>query len=124
MSKSLKIPEIGAEVWIEPGQTNAEIDHWFKTLSDHKMPCARLFIIWNYIEIHPDLWDFSLYDQAFDAASKYGVKIQATLTANHGPSHSGTGFWYHNQGGSISTSRDQLTKAERYIRNKIGRAHV
>jgi hypothetical protein len=31
MSNAQEIPEIGAQVWIEPGNTDQQIDHWFKT---------------------------------------------------------------------------------------------
>lgn len=113
------IPEIGAQVWIEPGQSAGQIEAWFKILSDHHMPCARLWLMWNYIETKPDVWDFTLYDQAFDAAAKYNVKIQATLTANHGPAHEDESYWYHNQGESISATGDQLNGAEKYIRKVV-----
>src|SRR4030042_366140 len=119
ISKSLKIPEIGAQGWIEPGQTSEEIYNWFEMLPDHKMPCARLFLMWNYIEIKPGLWDFSLYDLAFNAAAKYGIRIQATLTANHGPSHYGKEFWYLNQGEEILTDKEQLSFAEVYINKTV-----
>jgi len=118
-SQEINIPEIGAQVWIEPGQTNEEIEEWFKILSDHHMYCARLFLMWNYIEVKPDIWDFTLYDQAFNAAKKYGVKIQATLTANHGPAHRDENFWYYNQGSAILKRRDQLADAEKYIRQTV-----
>ena len=119
MSDSNKIPVVGAQVWIEPGQSREEIDHWFKILAEHRMPCARLWLMWNYIETEPDEWDFTLYDQAFDAAAKYGVMIQATLTANHGPAHLDESYWYHNQGESVSTSKDQMNEAEKYIRKTV-----
>jgi len=120
MPGDVEIPKIGAQVWIEPGQTNEEIDRWFKILSDHYMPCARLFIMWNYIEMQQDIWDFTLYDQAFIAADKYGIKIQATLTANHGPAHRDERFWYHNQNGTIFSCKDQLSGAEIYIQKTVG----
>ncbi|HYN03387.1 MAG TPA: hypothetical protein VE359_13140, partial [Vicinamibacteria bacterium] len=34
-------PLIGAQVWIEPGQTPDEIDGWFRTLAESGMPVAR-----------------------------------------------------------------------------------
>jgi beta-galactosidase len=119
MSVSQKIPEIGAQVWIEPGPKEEDYDHWFRIMAEHQMSCARVWLMWNYIETGPDVWDFSLYDQAFHAAVKYGVKIQATLTANHGPAHADESYWYHNQGETISSSRDQLTGAEKYIRQVV-----
>jgi beta-galactosidase len=80
-----KIPEIGAQVWIEPGQTEAQIDGYFRQLNEAGMPVARLFIMWTYIEPRPDVWDFSLYDEAFAAASKYHIQIVATLTPSGPP---------------------------------------
>jgi beta-galactosidase len=121
MSTYLKIPQIGAQVWIEPGQTREEIYRWFRILADHRMPCARLFLMWNYIEIKPGDWDFSLYDFAFDAAKKYGIRIQATLTPNHGPAHRGKEFWYLSQGEVILADRRQLKPAESYIEKTVGK---
>lgn len=120
MSSYSKIPQIGAQVWIEPGQTREEIENWFKILADHNMPCARLFMMWNYIEMKRGTWDFSLYDIAFDAAKKYGIKIQATLTPNHGPAHYGKEFWHLVQGEVILTERKQLGFAETYIKKTVG----
>jgi beta-galactosidase len=59
------------------------------------MPVARIFIVWDYVQVGPDRWDFSLYDAAFRSAEKYKVKIAATLTASDAPSflnhfHTGT----------------------------------
>ncbi|KPK88206.1 MAG: hypothetical protein AMS27_00165 [Bacteroides sp. SM23_62_1] len=113
------IPAIGAQVWLEPLQSVEEINTWFKILSDHHMSCARLFIMWNYIEMKKGRWDFTLYDMAFEAALQYDLKIQATLTANHGPAHQDKNFWYHNQGGTILTRREQLPKAEIYIQKTV-----
>ncbi|MBN1559254.1 hypothetical protein JW998_03345 [candidate division KSB1 bacterium] len=62
------MPSIGAQIWIEPGQTEAEIDGWFMTLANLQMPITRLFILWNVIEPEKDVWDFDLYDLAFAAA--------------------------------------------------------
>ncbi len=119
LSHNAIIPEIGTQVWIEPGQTNEDIAGWFKILSDHHIYCARLFIMWNYVEVKPDIWDFTLYDQAFDAAEKYNIRIQATLTANHGPAHQDEDFWYHNQGCVILKRSDQLDDAEKYIHQTV-----
>jgi beta-galactosidase len=119
LSHHANFPEIGSQVWIEPGQTNEDIAGWFKILSDHHIYCARLFIMWNYVEVKPDFWDFTLYDQAFDVAEKYGIKIQATLTANHGPAYQDEDFWYHNQGAVILKRRKQLADAEKYIHRTV-----
>jgi hypothetical protein len=60
-------PLIGAQVWIEPGQTPPEIERWFEQLSDAHMPVVRLFLMWSYLEPAPDRWDFSLFDVARSA---------------------------------------------------------
>ena len=39
--------EVGAEVWIEPGQTAEEVDMWFKRMAENKMHSARIFLMWN-----------------------------------------------------------------------------
>jgi hypothetical protein len=36
--------QLGAQIWIEPGQTPAEIDGWFRLLAEAKTPFARLFL--------------------------------------------------------------------------------
>jgi len=106
-------PLIGAQIWIEPGQTPAQIDRWFKLLAEYQMPVTRIFLSWNYLEPEPGRWDFSLYDLAFQAAEKYGVKIVATLTAHYGPPH--RGFWYQSQGSGIVSTAAELEPAANYI---------
>lgn len=73
-------PLLGAQIWIEPGQTPAQIDTWFRSLADSHMPVARLFLMWSYLEPAPDQWNFTLYDAAFRSAEKYHIHIVATLT--------------------------------------------
>src|SRR6201996_9668543 len=75
-------PQLGAEIWIEPGQTPFQIDTWFRDLADSHMPVARLFLMWPYLEPASDQWDFTLYDAAFRSAEKYHIRIVATLTPN------------------------------------------
>jgi beta-galactosidase len=88
-------PQIGAQVWIEPGDTDAQIEGWFKTLADHHFNTGRLFIMWNYIEPQPGKWDFSLYDKAFDAAERHGINVIATLTTNRRAAHRGDFYQLH-----------------------------
>lgn len=78
-------PQIGAQIWIEPGQTPAQIDGWFHDLARMDMPVARLFLMWSYLEPSPGKWDFTLYDEAFRAAEKYHVAVVATLTPSGPP---------------------------------------
>lgn len=82
---SAELPQLGSQIWIEPGQTKEQIDGYFRTLEEVHMPVARLFIMWTYIEPKPGLWDFSLYDQAFASAEAHHVRIVATLTPSGPP---------------------------------------
>jgi redox-sensitive bicupin YhaK (pirin superfamily) len=69
-------PQLGAQIWIEPGQADKQIDDWFHQLADAQMPVARLFMMWSYMEPRKGEWDFSLYDAAFRSAEKYHVAME------------------------------------------------
>lgn len=72
-------PFFGAQVFIEPGQSQPLIEQWFKTLHDNGMTVCRIRMFESYM-LQPDgNWDFTLFDYAFQAAEKYGVKIYGTL---------------------------------------------
>lgn len=79
LSQTTEYPIIGAQVFIEPGQSDEEIDHWFKILQEHDMPVCRIRIFETHLRTPNGAWDFSLYDKAFRAAQKHNVKIFATL---------------------------------------------
>ena len=72
-------PLIGAQVFIEPGQTPEEIDTWFRILQENQLPICRIRLFENYTRTPEGGWDFSLFDQAFQAAEKYSIKILGTL---------------------------------------------
>lgn len=112
-------PLLGAQIWIEPGQKPEDVERWFKTLADGRMPVARLFIMWNYVEREPGVWDFALYDQAFRAAEKYHVRVVATLTPNWGPPH--RGYLYASQGGPVSDTETRLAEAREYVARVVAR---
>ena len=72
------IPVIGAQVFIEPGQSAQIVDGWFCTLEDNGMKVCRIRLFEEYI--HTDEgWDFQLFDRAFQAAQNHGIKIFLTL---------------------------------------------
>lgn len=72
-------PLIGAQVFVEPGQTEADIEQFFRILHDADMKVARIRLFGSHM-LRPDgTWDFSLYGKAFDLAAKYDVKLFATL---------------------------------------------
>ncbi|RYU89214.1 beta-galactosidase [Mucilaginibacter terrigena] len=70
---------IGAEVFIEPGQTPEEIDLWFRRLQDAGMTVTRIRLFETYMHQPDGRWDYSLFDAAYKAAEKYGIKIYGNL---------------------------------------------
>ncbi len=114
-------PNIGAQIWIEPGQTQQEIDDWFKLSAKNKMYSVRLFLMWNYIEAKPHQFDFTLYDWAFEAANKYQVKIEATICAIHGPVHVSQKFHGRPQFNELFASENVMNRSAIYIEKTVTR---
>ncbi len=73
------VPMIGAEVFIEPGQTPEEIDGWFRRMKENGMTITRIRMFESYMHLPDDTWDYTLFDRAFKAGEKYGIKIYANL---------------------------------------------
>lgn len=78
-AEPFEAPLIGAQVFIEPGQTPEQIDGWFAMLEKHDMKLARIRMFENTMRTPDGGWDFSLFDHAFRAAEKHHVKVLGTL---------------------------------------------
>jgi beta-galactosidase len=63
-SSTLKFPFIGAQVFIEPGQTPEEIDTWFRVLKENQFTVCRIRMFESYMRKADGTWDFSLFDNA------------------------------------------------------------
>ena len=100
-----QVPKIGSQVGIPDDA--AQIDSLFKTLAEHNMPVARIWV--ELDPFHPDRWDFTRYDQAFDAAEKYGVGISPTL----GPAGTGVSV--------MLKERENVEAAQNYIEAVVTR---
>ncbi len=72
-------PYIGAEIFTQPGQTREDLEDWFRTLKDSEMPYCRLRLDETHMHKSDGIWDFTLYDTAFELADKYGIKVFADL---------------------------------------------
>ena len=107
--------EVGAEVWIEPGQTPEEVDMWFSRLADNKMHSARVFLMWNYLETAPGVYDFTITDRAFEAAKKHGVEIEASLFCTHAPAFYGEQYAYRTQRHTLLWSREIQALSAKFI---------
>lgn len=111
-------PLLGAEVWIEPGQSPEQIDGWFRQLEQAHMPVARVFLLWADMETAPGKWDYSLYDAAFRAAERHHVRIVATLTPAGPPTFLGGNG---NQGEGYPATQKARAAATTYIENVVNR---
>ena len=75
----LEAPYIGATIFTQPGQTREDQEGWFRTLKDSDMPYCRLRLDEMQMHKSDGAWDFKLYDNAFELADKYGIKVFADL---------------------------------------------
>ncbi|RYE59480.1 MAG: hypothetical protein EOP48_00745 [Sphingobacteriales bacterium] len=73
------VPMIGAEVFIEPGQTPQEIDTWFRRMKEAGMTLTRIRMFERYMHSADGKWDFTLFDEAYKAGENYGIKIYGNL---------------------------------------------
>ncbi|PQV51500.1 beta-galactosidase [Jejuia pallidilutea] len=71
--------QFGAQVFIEPGQTEQETEEWFRVLKENGMKICRIRMFESYMHKPDGSWDFSLFDRAFKLAEKYEVKVYATF---------------------------------------------
>jgi beta-galactosidase len=71
--------KIGAQVYIEPGQSFEEIEHYFRLLKDHNMTVCRIRMDETHMRRANGSYDFSLYKKAFDEAALNGVTVFATI---------------------------------------------
>lgn len=104
-------PVIGAQVFVEPGQTAEDIDEFFSILERNHMKVARIRLFGAHI-FRGDNPDYSLYDAAFDAAERHGVKIFATLFPTTDELHDVGGFKFPH-------SKQHLQEIDEYVRNVV-----
>ena len=104
-------PFVGAQIFIEPGQSEEQIEHWFKLLKENHMTTCRIRMFGKYMKTDSGSYDFRLFDTAFRMADKYGVKVYATLFPD-------TDFM--DVGGfKFPRSYDHQREIEEYIKNVV-----
>ncbi len=113
--------DVGAEIWIEPSQTEAEVEGWVKTMAESKMHSARAFLMWNNIETAPKVYDFHLYDALFRAAEKYGIEIEATLFCTHAPVFYCKKYGYSSQRHVLYYSQEIKALSNDFVRECVVR---
>lgn len=76
---SCQVPQVGAQVFIEPGQTAKDVDDWFRILEENGMTVCRIRMFETHMRRPDGSYDFALYDEAFRAAERHHVRVFATL---------------------------------------------
>lgn len=115
-AQDFETPVIGAQVFIEPGQTAEDIDEFFAILERNHMKVARIRMFGAHIFRNGEE-DFSLYDMAFDAAHRHGVKIFATLFPTTDELRDVGGFKFPNSKAHLVEIDDYIRKVVRHFRN-------
>ncbi len=110
---------LGCQIWLEPDDPAERVDLLFARAAESGLGWARIFLMWPWIEPTPGVWRFDVFDQAFDAAARHGIRIKATLTANSGPWHIGTPSVLHSHTGFLDPAQDEPMR--RYIQACVGR---
>jgi beta-galactosidase len=104
-------PMIGAEIFIEPGQTAQEIDTWYRLMKENGMTICRIRMFETYMHKPDGTWDFSLFDLAYRAAEKYDIKVWGNLFPATGFTDVG-GF-------KFPRSEEHLKSISEYIKNLV-----
>ncbi|MBB3699304.1 beta-galactosidase [Flammeovirga yaeyamensis] len=105
------LPMIGAQMIIEPGQSDEEIDQLFALMESTGMTVCRIRMFESYLKNEKDDWDFTLFDKAFDSAQKHNVKIFATLFPSTSVDDIG--------GVKLPSSEEQLLQIEEYMKHVV-----
>ena len=98
-------------MFIEPGQTAEETELWFKTLRDNGMDICRIRMFESYMLQEDGRWDFSLFDRAFETATKYDIKIMGTFFP--ATAKTDIGGW------KFPKDREQLEQFAEYIKQLV-----
>lgn len=73
------MPFVGAQIFVEPGQSPEHVDSFFQTLEENSFSACRIRMFESYMRQPDGTWDFSLFDAAFESAQKHNVQIWCTL---------------------------------------------
>ncbi len=104
-------PMIGAQVFVEPGQSAEEVRGFMRTLKACNMTVCRMRMFEDHMKRPDGTWDFTLYDAAFDEAARQGIKVFATVFPSCDPLDLG-GF-------KFPSTEGQLKNTAEYIRNLV-----
>ena len=96
-------PVIGAQVFVEPGQSAEQTEGWFRTLEECGMTACRIRLF--------EAYDPALFDRALDCAARHGIGVWLTFFPE--TEKTDIGGW--------KFPRDEAHKAsfERFVRSSV-----
>lgn len=81
---------------------------------------VRIFLMWPWIQADsPDSWNWSQWDEVFDACASQGLTVRATLTSNSGPWWLGTPSVLHSA--TLTLAESWRAPQEAYVRQAVER---
>lgn len=79
----------GSHLFVNPEDTPALLRARIAVLAEAGFRLIRLFLPWGQLEPRPGTWQWSPFDEVFDAAASHGMKIVATLMSVSPPGWAG-----------------------------------
>lgn len=70
---------LGSMYWINPKYSLDDLRKDMRRVRENKLTLLRTFILWEYVEVEKNSFDFSMYDRFFQAAEEYGIGLMPTL---------------------------------------------
>ena len=70
---------LGSMYWINPKYSLDDLRKDMRRVRENKLTLLRTFILWEYVEVEKNSFDFSMYDCFFQAAEEYGIGLMPTL---------------------------------------------
>lgn len=113
------MPRIGAQFFTNLNESDESVERHFSMMHDNGIKLVRLFILWAQVEPKSGVWDFSLYDRAYDLAAKYGMQVFSTLTCEDPPAWTKKRPFYHHRVNLNDPKLQEL--ASEYIRQSVTR---
>jgi len=111
---------LGSQLWCERDDTAERVDELVARAAEVGFGQLRVFLMWPWIQPEsPQSWDWRLWDDVFDAASRHSISVKATLTANSGPWWLGTGSVLHSH--TLTLDEAWLPASEAYVLEAVRR---
>ena len=115
------VPRIGTQFFINTDDTIEDCRRHFALMHQNGIRLVRLFILWEHVEPRPEEWHFERYDEIYNLAATYQLKIVSTLTAEDPPHWFESKLYYHHY--ADLNRLDLKRAAAKYISHVVSRYH-